>query len=234
MDPDQIPVEIVPKPPALHPYFKTISATIGIFVLVAGLGVAIKLVKNRQNSFSKAGFGPVEHIDLSVKTINSRLYGISAQAVGSQGNVGGISYLWGVSSSDSIGNLSIHSSQRYAEFKLNGKLGRADIWVATDTGIKKSVAIAMGPNGPYFPTSCDPILVCPSPLPSNRPTPTPTTIPVVKIGDANGDGRVDGADYTAWLLNYGRTTSNRALDADFNEDGKVDGIDYSLWLNNYL
>lgn len=54
MDPDQIPVEIVPKPPVLHPYFKTISATIGVFVLVAGLGIVIKLTQQSQDTRTKA------------------------------------------------------------------------------------------------------------------------------------------------------------------------------------
>lgn len=75
-------------------------------------------------------------------------------------------------------------------------------------------------NGPYH-------------CPVSSPTPTPTSAPVVKIGDANGDGKVDGADYTPWVLHYGETTANKALDGDFNEDGRVDGVDYSIWLLNY-
>ncbi|HSL87123.1 MAG TPA: dockerin type I domain-containing protein, partial [Bacteroidales bacterium] len=52
-------------------------------------------------------------------------------------------------------------------------------------------------------------------------------------GDANGDEKVDGKDFTIWLNNYGSTTSNGASDGDFNGDEKVDGKDFTIWLNNY-
>jgi hypothetical protein len=63
--------------------------------------------------------------------------------------------------------------------------------------------------------------------------PDPTTAPVLKTGDANGDGKVDGIDYVIWLNNYGTSTTSGATKGDFNADGKVDGIDYAMWLNNY-
>lgn len=52
-------------------------------------------------------------------------------------------------------------------------------------------------------------------------------------GDANGDGKVDGIDFSVWLSNYGKTTQNGSTDGDFNADGKVDGIDFTIWLTNY-
>ncbi|MBI3980838.1 hypothetical protein HY345_02470 [Candidatus Microgenomates bacterium] len=61
---------------------------------------------------------------------------------------------------------------------------------------------------------------------TNSPTPIKTR------GDANNDGKVDGADYTIWLLNYGLDKNGPSF-GDFNKDGKVDGIDYSIWLSNY-
>lgn len=54
-----------------------------------------------------------------------------------------------------------------------------------------------------------------------------------KIGDADGDGDVDGVDFTRWLNRYDTTTSAGAADGDFNNDSKVDGVDYTLWLKNY-
>jgi hypothetical protein len=60
---------------------------------------------------------------------------------------------------------------------------------------------------------------------------TPTTLSVP--GDANGDGKVDGIDFVAWLSHYNQTTSNGPSFGDFNRDGKVDGIDYTVWLFNY-
>ena len=52
-------------------------------------------------------------------------------------------------------------------------------------------------------------------------------------GDANGDGRVDGIDYTAWLSHYSQTTTAGVTVGDFNINGKVDGIDFVIWLTNY-
>ena len=63
--------------------------------------------------------------------------------------------------------------------------------------------------------------------------PTPSITPTPKPGDANGDGKVDVADYTIWLVHFGQNTNNGYRDGDFNGSGKVDGIDYVIWLNNY-
>ncbi|MBI3980881.1 hypothetical protein HY345_02690 [Candidatus Microgenomates bacterium] len=52
-------------------------------------------------------------------------------------------------------------------------------------------------------------------------------------GDANSDGKVDGADYVVWLNYYGKTTPNKETAGDFNLDTKVDGLDYAIWLINY-
>ncbi len=81
-----------------------------------------------------------------------------------------------------------------------------------------------------------------TPTPTNPPptnTSTPTSVPTVtdtptrKIGDANGDGQVNGADYISWLLNYGTNTTQGSIQGDFSGDGMVNGKDYILWLNNY-
>jgi len=61
--------------------------------------------------------------------------------------------------------------------------------------------------------------------------PQPTVI--TKVGDANGDSKVNGQDYIYWLNNYGLTVSSGASKGDFNNDTKVSGLDYILWLNNY-
>ena len=54
-----------------------------------------------------------------------------------------------------------------------------------------------------------------------------------RVGDANGDGKVDGVDYAIWLQNYGRSVSGGVRDGDFNRSGVVDGVDYVMWMNNY-
>jgi hypothetical protein len=59
-----------------------------------------------------------------------------------------------------------------------------------------------------------------------------------RLGDANLDGAVDGADYTVWADYYGqqgvRTWSARGWAAgNFNEDYAVNDADYTLWADNY-
>ena len=61
---------------------------------------------------------------------------------------------------------------------------------------------------------------------------TPTISPTPILGDANNDGRVDGADYVIWLNHYNLNVTGPA-NGDFNNSGNVDGADYVIWLNNY-
>jgi len=54
-------------------------------------------------------------------------------------------------------------------------------------------------------------------------------------GDANGDGKVDGADLGIWQQNYDPlgTGNNTFAMGDFNDDGKIDGGDLGVWQQNY-
>jgi hypothetical protein len=52
-------------------------------------------------------------------------------------------------------------------------------------------------------------------------------------GDANGDGKVDDADYAIWRTNYNQTKTGGASIGDFNTNGKVEGLDYVIWLTNF-
>lgn len=52
-------------------------------------------------------------------------------------------------------------------------------------------------------------------------------------GDANLDGEVDGADYTAWADNFLATNATWSQ-GDFNLDRKVDGADYTLWADHFV
>jgi hypothetical protein len=60
------------------------------------------------------------------------------------------------------------------------------------------------------------------------PTQPQGTVP----GDANGDRKVDGIDFSIWLSHYNQNVSGPS-NGDFNNSGKVDGIDFSVWLSNY-
>jgi len=63
--------------------------------------------------------------------------------------------------------------------------------------------------------------------------PRPGTVycPNNRMGDANGDGKVDLVDFAYWKREY---ISKLIAKADFNKDGKVDLVDFSVWKNNYL
>jgi hypothetical protein len=50
------------------------------------------------------------------------------------------------------------------------------------------------------------------------------------LGDYNGNGTVDAADYTVWQDHVGSTTD---LLADGNDNGVVDQTDYQVWSDNY-
>ncbi|MBB6429889.1 PEP-CTERM sorting domain-containing protein [Algisphaera agarilytica] len=52
----------------------------------------------------------------------------------------------------------------------------------------------------------------------------------VLLGDYNGNGVVDAADYTVWQDSFGSTT---LLDADGNGNGVVDAADYTVWQDNF-
>ncbi|MEM9915143.1 MAG: PEP-CTERM sorting domain-containing protein [Planctomycetota bacterium] len=55
-------------------------------------------------------------------------------------------------------------------------------------------------------------------------------IAVGLLGDYNGNGEVDAADYTIWADNFNSTTN---LAADGNDDGVVDAADYTIWADNF-
>lgn len=59
------------------------------------------------------------------------------------------------------------------------------------------------------------------------PTPKPAL-----LGDGNGDGIVDLADFDIWFRNVGRINANGPSEGDFNSDGIVDALDFDIWFKN--
>lgn len=271
---NQIPVEVIKTPPPVNSYFKTLSAVLGVFVLVAGLGIAVKLSQQKQETRTKASADmvdlslsadktqvePSQNINISVGMVTHN-YKVNAMELNikyddtkfdfisftktdalpvvltSATPVNGlISYNLGVSPGGSaavdsiIANLVLKAKAGV----FGGGLVQVDVSTkvaGVDASGNPVPTNLLGDKGETV-ISINQIMASPTPLSS--PTPTPTPIGTSKIGDANGDGKVDGTDYTIWVNHYGQTTGNKALDGDFNEDGRVDGIDYSIWLLNYL
>lgn len=56
------------------------------------------------------------------------------------------------------------------------------------------------------------------------------TIMATVLGDYNGNGIVDAADYTIWADSFG---SMIALGADGNGNGVIDAADYTIWADNF-
>jgi hypothetical protein len=52
---------------------------------------------------------------------------------------------------------------------------------------------------------------------------------VPDVADANGDGKVDGADFLLWQRKAGVADPSGPADGDFNFDGAVDQKDYDVW-----
>lgn len=54
----------------------------------------------------------------------------------------------------------------------------------------------------------------------------------VRLGDYNGDGKVDAADYTVWRDNFGAPDES-SLHGNGSNSGGVDQADYNLWKTNF-
>lgn len=58
----------------------------------------------------------------------------------------------------------------------------------------------------------------------------PVTSTITKIGDANGDDKIDKYDFSLMMSNWNKTGTNVC---DFNNDGKVDKYDFSLLMSKW-
>ncbi len=73
-----------------------------------------------------------------------------------------------------------------------------------------------------------------TPKPTNTPTKTPTKVPTTppkKLGDANGDGKVNLLDFGTWKTEY---LTKTGLNSDFDKNNKVNIADFAIWKTEYL
>jgi hypothetical protein len=68
----------------------------------------------------------------------------------------------------------------------------------------------------------------PKSTPNPTPSPSVSPSPTVRLGDINGDGKVDLIDYSLLKLEFLTAAPNSK--ADLNGDGKVDLVDYSIFI----
>ncbi len=113
-----------------------------------------------------------------------------------------------------------------------------------------TVPLTLNPNTQYFvrlynaygadghgPTTSFTIPACstPTPVPTKTASPTPlptnTPIPAGKVGDIDGNGKVDIFDYNILVTNFGKSGSG--IQGDIDGNGKVDIFDYNLLVGNF-
>jgi hypothetical protein len=109
--------------------------------------------------------------------------------------------------------------------------GASTQWVVTFSG--SGVAGGSIGDGVYDLT-LDPTKVTSESTPTAPVTPRATDTFYRLFGDINGDGRVNNADYAAFLNTNGLKTGQAGFNAAFdsNGDGRVNNLDYGAFLNN--
>jgi hypothetical protein len=95
------------------------------------------------------------------------------------------------------------------------------VWTDSPTGIARRTLV----NGEWDSLAFQSSTIPPFTTYANNPQAAvaPVTTPP---GDFNGDGLVDGSDYSVWKSAFGSTTQ---LAADGNHDGTIDAADYAVW-----
>jgi hypothetical protein len=87
--------------------------------------------------------------------------------------------------------------------------------------------VALNATGTNQTTALGTTLTITAPLPSA----TPVASSFGKVGDIDGNGKVDIFDYNILLTNFGKSGS--AIQGDLDSNGKVDIFDYNSFLTNY-
>ena len=101
---------------------------------------------------------------------------------------------------------------------------------------ESSVTASMTPSNTPIRASASntPIQLTPTPqeIESQNQTSAPPAGNVLP-GDTNNDGRVDGFDYSVWLVNKDKKIESGSADGDFNGDKIVDNSDLEILMNNF-
>jgi len=146
-----------------------------------------------------------------------------------------------VTLSGGAGTVSIHyTTDGSVATCTSGNVYTSPIEVASSSFIE---AISCYSNNVASPTIDFAYAINP-PTPTLTPTPTPSsggggssgggvfTTPATKSYDFNSDGKINLADFSILMLNWGKTNATKAM-GDANGDGKVDLKDFSLLMINW-
>lgn len=201
-----------------------------LLFLVIAFPIFLFIVYQNQQIRSHAAPAPIASVHINPAVIFTDIMGketyLSALAYDQYGSPvwSGVSYQWGISSTNSVGTLYPNNNDKLATFKPSAtNRGRADVWVK-----------AYGPNGTSAVGSI-PVYVGVSPTLTPAPTavPTPTPTPILCLpADINKSGTVDGNDLGIFFTNALSTHPSPAR-ADINGDGIVDLTDYSILVRDY-
>ncbi len=261
MDNTNIPSTVV-KDGNSRSFKKKILLALLLPFVIAGISLAALSVSNRSSSFDirnrAAEPSSTPYLPLLTKVnispgglfytyIGNSPTQLSALAYDQKNNPiwSGVTYDWGISSSQSIGSLSRTTNSDITSFTPQND-GIGDLFVTAryqDTNVTASVKVAIGSD--YIYPSPGSINIC-----GNKPNNTacivngstgvcengfctPHSFPdcaTRPFGDANCDGQVNDSDFKLWQEDY--YNNKQYGPADFNNDGATDLIDFEIWRRN--
>ncbi|MCL5797401.1 MAG: Hint domain-containing protein [Patescibacteria group bacterium] len=261
MDNSNIPSTIM-KDGNSRSFKKKILLALLLPFVIAGISLAALSVSNRGSSFDirnrAAEPSSTPYLPLLTKVnispgglfytyIGNSPTQLSALAYDQKNNPiwSGVTYDWGISSSQSIGSLSRTTNSDITSFTPQND-GIGDLFVTAryqDTSVTASVKAAIGSD--YIYPSPGSINIC-----GNKPSNTACIIngstgvcengfctlhlfpdcATRPFGDANCDSQVNDSDFNLWQEDY--YNNKQYGPADFNNDGVTDLIDFEIWRRN--
>src|SRR3989344_1542854 len=154
-----------------------------LVVTIGALGIFLSAFYTYRSFVGRAAPAPLASVHINPENIVSPLGGknvnLSALAYDSYGNPiwSGVSYQWGISTTNTIGYLFPNTDDKLATFEPSRTTsGTADLWVTAfglGTQVTHSIPVLVG----VTPTPTPPVPSA-TPTPTKEPTPSPTPTPI--------------------------------------------------------